>query len=90
MKKMLFVMLAALALFAMPAMAQKVKIGISIPSADHGWTGGLVYYAQMAIRDIKAKDKSVEFTLALADSPQKQVSDVEDLMVKGINALVVL
>jgi ribose transport system substrate-binding protein len=90
MKKILFVLLAALAVFAMPAMAQKVKIGVSIPSADHGWTGGLVYYAQMAIKDIKAKDRNVEFTLALADSPQKQVSDVEDLMVKGVNALVVL
>jgi len=90
MKKILFVMLAALALFAVPAMAQKVKIGVSIPSADHGWTGGLVYYAQMAIKDISAKDKNVQFTLALADSPQKQVSDVEDLMVKGVNALVVL
>jgi len=90
MKKILFVMLAALALCAVPAMAQKVKIGVSIPSADHGWTGGLVYYAQMAIKDISAKDKNVQFTLALADSPQKQVSDVEDLMVKGVNALVVL
>ncbi len=90
MKKILLVMLAALVLCAMPAMAQKVKIGVSIPSADHGWTGGLVYYAQMAIKDIGAKDKDVTFTLTLADSPQKQVSDVEDLMVKGVNALVVL
>jgi len=91
MKKILFIMLAVLVLFAMPAMAQsKVKIGVSIPSADHGWTGGLVYYAQMAIKDIGAKDKNVEFTLTLADSPQKQVSDVEDLMAKGVNALVVL
>lgn len=91
MKKFLLVMIAALALFAAPAMAQgKVKIGVSIPSADHGWTGGLVYYAQMAIKDIGAKDKNVEFTLTLADSPQKQFSDVEDLMAKGVNALVVL
>jgi ribose transport system substrate-binding protein len=91
MKKFLTLALAALFLFAMPAMAQgKVKIGVSIPSADHGWTGGLVYYAQMAIKDITAKDKGVEFTLTLADSPQKQFADVEDLMAKGVNALVVL
>ncbi len=90
MKKALFIMLAALTLVAMPAMAQKMKIGISIPSADHGWTGGVVYYSQQAIKDITAKDKNVEFTLSLADSPQKQVSDVEDLMVKGMNAIVVL
>ncbi|HUX36472.1 MAG TPA: ABC transporter substrate-binding protein [Rectinemataceae bacterium] len=90
MKKILLALCAALVLFASPAMAQKVKIGVSIPSADHGWTGGLGYYAQMAIKDITAKDKNVEFTLTLADSPQKQVSDVEDLMVKGVKALVVL
>jgi ribose transport system substrate-binding protein len=90
MKKILFVMLAALVLFAMPAAAQSVKIGVSIPSADHGWTGGLGYYAQMAIKDINAKDKNVTFTLTLADTPQKQVSDVEDLMAKGVQALVVL
>ncbi len=90
MKKILFVMLAALVLLAMPAVAQNVKIGVSIPSADHGWTGGLGYYAQMAIKDINAKDKNVTFTLTLADTPQKQVSDVEDLMAKGVQALVVL
>jgi ribose transport system substrate-binding protein len=90
MKKILFVMLAALVVLAMPAVAQNVKIGISIPSADHGWTGGLGYYAQMAIKDINAKDKNVTFTLTLADTPQKQVSDVEDLMAKGVQALVVL
>ncbi len=90
MKKLLLAALAALALAAMPAAAQKVKVGVSIPSADHGWTGGLVYYAQMAIKDIGAKDKNVSFALTLADSPQKQVSDVEDLMVKKVDALVVL
>ena len=91
MKKTLLVLLAALSRCSRPpAMAQKVKVGVSIPSADHGWTGGLVYYAQMAIKDIGAKDKNVTFTLTLADSPQKQVSDVEDLMVKGVDAIVVL
>jgi ribose transport system substrate-binding protein len=90
MKKIVFAMLAALCLLALPAAAQNVKIGVSIPSADHGWTGGLGYYAQMAIKDITAKDKAVQFTLTLADTPQKQVSDVEDLMAKGVQALVVL
>ncbi len=90
MKKSFVALLAALALFAMPALAQTVSIGVSIPSADHGWTGGLGYYAQMAIKDITAKDKNVRFTLTLADTPQKQVSDVEDLMAKGVQGLVVL
>jgi len=67
-----------------------LKIGISIPTADHGWTGGIVWWAQKAVAEWQGKDKAIEFFLVTADSPAKQVSDVEDLMVKGINALVIL
>lgn len=70
--------------------ADKVKIGISIPTADHGWTGGIVWWAKKAIAEYTAKDADVEFFLVTAESPAKQVADVEDLMVKGINALVIL
>lgn len=67
-----------------------VKVGVSIPSADHGWTGGIVYYANKAVKDWQAKDSNVEFFVVTADNPEKQVSDVEDLMVRGIDALVIL
>ncbi|HTO28159.1 MAG TPA: ABC transporter substrate-binding protein, partial [Devosia sp.] len=31
------------------AVAQdKVTIGVSVPAADHGWTGGVNYFAQQA------------------------------------------
>jgi ribose transport system substrate-binding protein len=70
--------------------AEKIKIGVSIPSADHGWTGGIVWYAQQAIKDWQAKDSDIEFFLVTANGPAKQVGDVEDLMVKGIDALVIL
>jgi ribose transport system substrate-binding protein len=91
MKKALLVAMAVLTLFAVPVFAQsKIRVGVSIPTADHGWTGGINYWAQKAIADWKAKDKNVEFTLVTADSAAKQVNDIEDLMVKGIDALVVL
>jgi len=67
-----------------------VKIGISIPSADHGWTGGVVWWAKKAVEDWKQKDSTIEFSLVTADSPAKQIGDVEDLMVKGIDVLVIL
>jgi ribose transport system substrate-binding protein len=70
--------------------AEKIRIGVSIPSADHGWTGGIVWWAQKAINDWNEKDPDVEFFLVTADGPAKQVGDVEDLMVKGIDALVIL
>jgi ribose transport system substrate-binding protein len=86
-------LLAVLAILMMPLAASaqgKVKIGVSIPTADHGWTGGINWWAKKAIADWQAKDKNLEFFLVTADNPQKQVNDVEDLMAKGINALVIL
>jgi ribose transport system substrate-binding protein len=70
--------------------AEKIKIGVSIPTADHGWTGGIVWWAKKAIEDWQKKDPNLEFFLVTADAPAKQVADVEDLMVKGINGLVIL
>ncbi|MEM5527210.1 substrate-binding domain-containing protein [Gammaproteobacteria bacterium AS21] len=70
--------------------AQKYKVGISVPSADHGWTAGLLWWAKKAVADIEKKEKDVEFYVVAASSGTKQVGDVEDLMIKGINALVIL
>lgn len=52
--------------------------------------GGIVWWAQKAIADWEAKDPDVEFFLVTADSASTQVGNVEDLMVKGIDALVIL
>ena len=90
MKKTLLVVLASLLLPSLAQAQAKYKVGVSIPTADHGWTGGINWWAKKAIADWKAKDPNVEFILVTADNPQKQVNDVEDLMVKGINALVIL
>lgn len=84
------VMLAILALPVVGAAAENLRIGVSIPTADHGWTGGVVWWAKKAIDDWKAKDPDVEFFLVTADSASQQVGHVEDLMVKGIDALVIL
>lgn len=95
MKKLLgtLIMVAFVMAISLPGTslaADKIKIGISIPSADHGWTGGIVWWAQKAVEEWTQKDADVEFFVVTADSPAKQVGDVEDLMVKGINALVIL
>ncbi|MEA1885346.1 MAG: ABC transporter substrate-binding protein [Thermotogota bacterium] len=85
------VVLVVLMVFAATVFsAEKLRIGVSIPSADHGWTGGIVWWAQEAIKDWNEKDPDVEFFLVTANGPAKQVGDVEDLMVKGIDALVIL
>ncbi|MFP4461702.1 MAG: ABC transporter substrate-binding protein [Thermotogota bacterium] len=88
---LLSVVLMVLMVFSITVFsAEKLRIGVSIPSADHGWTGGIVWWSQKAIEDWNEKDPDVEFFLVTADGPAKQVGDVEDLMVKGIDALVIL
>ena len=91
-KRLISVAIAVLFIFSVSAAfgADKIKIGVSIPSADHGWTGGIVWWAKKAIDDWHKKDPNIEFFLVTADTPAKQVGDVEDLMVKGINGLVIL
>ncbi|MGC8890371.1 MAG: ABC transporter substrate-binding protein [bacterium] len=69
---------------------KKLKIGVAIPSADHGWTGGVVWWAKKAIADWQNKDKNIEFYLVTSESASQQVGQVEDLMVKGIDGLVIL
>jgi len=89
-KKLLAVALMVAMLGIGAFAAETIKIGVSIPTADHGWTGGINYWAQVAIDDWKAQDADVEFFLVTAANPAEQISQVEDLMVKGIDALVIL
>jgi len=72
------------------AIAAKYKVGVSVPSADHGWTAGLLWWANKAVADFKKSDDDVEFYVVAASSGSKQVGDVEDLMIRGIDALVIL
>ncbi len=69
---------------------EEIKIGVAIPSADHGWTGGVVWWSEKAISDWEEADPNLEFVLTTADSPEGMVGDVEDLMVQEIDALVIL
>ncbi|MGZ9811025.1 ABC transporter substrate-binding protein [Pseudoroseicyclus sp. H15] len=83
---------AALALLAGPALAQDTTvIGVSIPAATHGWAGGMNFHAQEAIDRLEEVYPELDFVLATASDPAKQVSDIEDMVAtRGISALVVL
>lgn len=70
--------------------AAPITIGVSIPTADHGWTGGVVWWTKKAIEDWEGRDPNVTFHLTTANGPSRQVSDVEDLMIREIDALVIL
>ena len=74
------------------AMAQdKVTIGVSVPAADHGWTGGVNYFAQQAIDRLKTTYPDAEFVFASAPDAPKQIADIEDMVsTRNIDALVIL
>ncbi len=73
------------------APAKAAKIGVSIPSADHGWTGGIVWWANKTVKDIEAeKPGKFQFRVVTADGPSAQVRNIEDLMVWGMEYLIIL
>ena len=65
-------------------------IGISIPAADHGWTGGVVYWAQRAKADLENSESPVRVLLAASKSSDEQASAVENMLVQGVDVLVIL
>ncbi len=79
------------AVFASPALAQDTTtIGISIPAATHGWTGGLNFFTKDTIEKMEGLFPDIEFVLATASDVSDQVNDLEDLSARGLDALVVL
>ena len=88
---------AALSMAAGPALAQvaaaaePVVIGVSMPSATHGFMGGLNWHAQQTIDRLGAANPNVTFVLATAGDAAKQVADIEDMLAtRDIDGLVVL
>lgn len=77
---------------AAPVKAQEqVTIGVSIPAATHGWTGGVNFHAREAIDRLSKAYPNLKFQLVTASDAGKQVNDLEDLVsVHKINALVIL
>ncbi|MBL8048584.1 MAG: ABC transporter substrate-binding protein [Chthonomonas sp.] len=65
----------------------KFKITVSLPAADHGWVAGAIWWAEEG----KTKHAAdAEITIQTADSPGKQVNDLETMMATKPDAMVVL
>lgn len=91
MKHLIGGMAAALLLAGAASAADTKVIGVSIPAATHGWAGGMNYAAQEAIKRLEQVYPQLDFVLATASDPGKQVSDIEDMVAtRHIDALVVL
>lgn len=76
---------------AAAAEEESYTIGVAIPSATHGFMGGLNYHAQAAIDRLEATYPQLSFVLATAGDAGKMVNDVEDMVAtRNIDALVIL
>lgn len=65
---------------------KKLKVGVSVPAADHGWTAGIGYWAEAAMKMYP----DVEWVYKTADKPETQIADIETMMAANVDALVVL
>ncbi|MFC3392205.1 ABC transporter substrate-binding protein [Aidingimonas halophila] len=92
MKKTLAVCVSTAALgMPMMASADEYTIGVSIPAATHGWTGGVNFHAEEAKERLEELYPDVSITIATASDPGEQANDLEDLVsLRDIDALVVL
>ena len=83
---------AAALLSAAPALAQDTKvIAVSIPAATHGWTGGVVYHAEAAAKEVKAAFPNIDVIVNTSPSAVAQVGVLEDLVAtRKPDALVIL
>ena len=70
---------------------KKVNLGVSIPAATHGWTGGVVYSANQAKKDLEKEHPGLKITVKTAGSPAEQANQLQDLLTATkIDNLVVL
>jgi ribose transport system substrate-binding protein len=60
-------------------------IGLCLPSADHGWMGAVIEYAKE-----QAKESGVQYIVTSADNPAKQANDIDDLITRHVDAIVLL
>ena len=77
--------LAGSLLSPLSAQAQDVTIGMSFPSATHGWMGAIIKNAQD-----QAKSSNIKHVMTTASDPNKQTNDIEDLIAKKVSAVVML
>ncbi len=89
--KLILTSVAAAALMAGAAQAEGTKtMAVSVPTADHGWTGGVVYFATQEGKALEKKYPGLKVIVKTSPDPASQANALEDLSTQGIDALVVL
>ena len=70
--------------------AEKVVLGVAIPTATHSFTGGIVWWANQAKKELEAANPTLKVIIKTAASTPDQANQLQDmLVVNKINALVI-
>lgn len=72
------------------AQDKNVTIAVSIPAADHGWTGGVVYHAERTKAELEKLHPGLKIIVKTSPDGATQANALEDLTTQGIDALVTL
>ncbi|SDH61315.1 substrate-binding domain-containing protein [Paraburkholderia phenazinium] len=68
----------------------KVVLGVAIPTADHGFTGGIDWWANKAKEDLEKAHPDLKVILKTSASAPEQANQLQDMVtVNKINALVI-
>ena len=68
----------------------KVILGVAIPTADHGFTGGIDWWANKAKEDMEKAHPDLKVILKTSASAPEQANQLQDMVtVDKINALVI-
>jgi ribose transport system substrate-binding protein len=72
------------------AQEKKVHVGVAIPAATHGFTGGIVWWANQAKKDLEKANPGLKVTVRTAANAPEQANQLQDLMtVNKIDTLVI-
>lgn len=82
--------LAGIATGATAQDKRNVTIGVSIPAATHGWTGGVVYHAQETAKQLEKTYPGLKVVVKTSPDGASQANALDDLTAQKIDALVVL
>jgi ribose transport system substrate-binding protein len=70
--------------------ADKVTLGVAIPTATHGFTGGIVWWANEAKKELENAHPDLKIIIKTAGGAPEQANQLQDLVtVNKINALVI-
>jgi len=91
MKRILIPIAALLAATFAFAQDGAITIGVSIPAATHGWTGGVNWWAERTEADLEGRYPNLDIVINSAGSASEQANDLQDMVaIDQIDALVIL